>query len=58
LLNREHGCWRWGASGDASHWYPSMRLFRQVTDWDDVVARVKVGLKAGLQAGLDQWMEE
>jgi hypothetical protein len=50
LLHREHGCWRWGTSGDASHWYPSMRLFRQVTDWDDVVARVKDALHRCLQA--------
>jgi tetratricopeptide (TPR) repeat protein len=33
---------RWGISGDATAWYPSMKLFRQseIGRWDDVLARV------------------
>lgn len=40
--------WRWQAEGDASPWYPTMRLFRQrrAGDWDDVIARVAGGLEA------------
>jgi ADP-heptose:LPS heptosyltransferase len=31
--------WRWGASGDQSAWYPTMRLFRQHQpgDWTQAV---------------------
>ena len=34
--------WRWGLDGDATFWYPSMRLFRQTErgNWDDVLRRV------------------
>lgn len=35
--------WRWGASGEASLWYPSMRLFRQTRagDWSPLVTKMK-----------------
>ena len=41
--------WRWGLSGDATPWYPTMRLFRQATpgDWNDVFARMAAALAAG-----------
>lgn len=34
--------WRWGASGEQTPWYITMRLFRQTSrgDWPDVLARV------------------
>ena len=34
--------WRWGLEGEATPWYPSMRLFRQPAqdDWDFVVQRI------------------
>lgn len=34
--------WRWGLEGDASFWYPSMRLFRQEErgNWHDVMQRI------------------
>jgi hypothetical protein len=39
--------WRWLLPwGDASPWYPTMRLYRQrkLGDWPDVVARVAADL--------------
>jgi len=46
-----HGDWRWGSSGSQSHWYPSLRLFRQPQpgDWHDVVLRIRDQLKAAMQ---------
>jgi tetratricopeptide (TPR) repeat protein len=40
------GEWRWGVSGDATPWYPTMRLFRQpaLGDWEAVVRRVALEL--------------
>jgi Tfp pilus assembly protein PilF len=40
--------WRWGDSGEASPWYPSVRLFRQETfrDWAPVFGRMAVELAA------------
>ncbi len=34
--------WRWGAQGDRSPWYPSVRLYRQPEPkaWDKVIERV------------------
>lgn len=39
--------WRWGRDGDATPWYPSMRLFRQHSqgEWADVVDRVVSALR-------------
>lgn len=37
------GCdWRWQTSGEATPWYPTMRLFRQgeTEEWEDVLVRV------------------
>lgn len=38
--------WVWRHSGDATDWYPNMRLFRQDApmDWDSVHAKVKAAL--------------
>jgi tetratricopeptide (TPR) repeat protein len=38
--------WRWAAEGDATPWYPTMRLFRQQQpgDWSGVVDRVAQAL--------------
>ncbi len=35
--------WRWGQSGSATPWYPSMTLFRQKTSgsWEDVISDVE-----------------
>ncbi|WP_293765689.1 tetratricopeptide repeat protein [uncultured Aquitalea sp.] len=39
LLSAAHTDWRWGLSGEASVWYPGMRLFRQreAGDWSGVI---------------------
>lgn len=39
--------WRWGQEGEATHWYPTMRLFRQPTpgDWPAVIQRVAEELR-------------
>jgi ADP-heptose:LPS heptosyltransferase len=41
--------WRWGAAGDESIWYPTMRLFRQSRpgEWAPVVDRATEELRAG-----------
>ncbi|MCB2100410.1 MAG: hypothetical protein KDE22_06050 [Rhodobacterales bacterium] len=46
------GFWQYGATGEATPWYPSMRLFRQPRrgDWDGVMARVGEALTERLQA--------
>lgn len=40
--------WRWFLSGEASPWYPTLRLFRQSRsgDWDGVVRRMASALRA------------
>ncbi len=42
LLARAGGCWRWGARGDRTPWYPSMRIYRQpaLGEWKPVIDRV------------------
>jgi ADP-heptose:LPS heptosyltransferase len=39
--------WRWRMDGDATPWYPTMRLFRQPTlgDWDAVIKRIAAELR-------------
>jgi tetratricopeptide (TPR) repeat protein len=43
--------WRWGTYGDRSHWYESMRLFRQPSrgDWPAVVTQLKQDIEQLLQ---------
>ncbi len=45
--------WRWGMRGDASAWYPSLRLFRQSEqgDWSSVIAQISEKLSSGAAAG-------
>ena len=45
--------WRWGLRGDASAWYPSMRLFRQSRqgDWAGVLERI--GAELEVMSGAD-----
>jgi hypothetical protein len=42
LLLPKYGDWRWGQEGEATPWYPTMRLFRQhaMGDWHPVVRAV------------------
>ncbi len=48
----EEGFWQYGAAGDTTPWYPSMRLFRQAGrgDWDGVITRVQGALAEQIQA--------
>lgn len=48
MLNRFDSCWRWGPTGDATGWYPGVRIFRQPAfgDWPRVVAAVRDALVA------------
>jgi hypothetical protein len=47
LLSRFDGCWRWGLAGEASAWYPTVRVLRQESpgDWRALLARVAVELR-------------
>jgi hypothetical protein len=40
--------WRYGASGEAMHWYPTVRLLRQRAPggWTDLLERVTNALRA------------
>jgi tetratricopeptide (TPR) repeat protein len=42
LWNRFAGDWRWGAAGETTPWYPTLRQFRQVSpgDWAVPIASV------------------
>ena len=44
--------WRWGMSGETTPWYPSLRLFRQMSpgDWDGVVRRIARALASRFAA--------
>lgn len=46
LMDRYDNCWRWLHNSDNSHWYPTLRIFRQTTprQWTDVVERVAQAL--------------
>jgi tetratricopeptide (TPR) repeat protein len=50
LLNRLESEWRWGLDEDRSAWYPTLRLFRQVSrgDWDEIIGRVGFALRRRL----------
>lgn len=42
--------WRWLEHGSSTHWYPSMKLYRQsrVGDWDGVLGEIKSDLRTRL----------
>lgn len=48
MLDRFNACWRWRLAGEASPWYPSLRIFRQpwLGDWADVARRVQEAFAA------------
>jgi hypothetical protein len=57
LLNRFDTCWRWFEHRDDSHWYPTLRLFRQTErgDWAGVIDRVAAALAADRRVRIDGW---
>jgi tetratricopeptide (TPR) repeat protein len=48
LLNRWAGDWRWGAVGETSLWYPTMRQFRQPKpgDWTTPITHIRQALES------------
>ncbi len=46
-LLSDHSDWRWQLEGEATPWYPSMRLFRQARpgDWAGVMEQVAEALQ-------------
>ena len=46
MLNRTDTDWRWGNTGETTPWYPTMRIFRQMTqfDWTAPVAAIAAAL--------------
>ncbi|MDA0997753.1 MAG: tetratricopeptide repeat-containing glycosyltransferase family protein [Proteobacteria bacterium] len=46
LLLKKSPAWRWGLAGEATPWYPGMRLYRQTNtgDWRSVVETVHAAL--------------
>jgi len=46
MLSRFDSCWRWGESGEASPWYPSLRIFRQSRpgDWSAELQAIRNNL--------------
>lgn len=53
LLLARRTDWRWGLSGEATGWYPSLRLFRQrrLGDWEGVARDVVAALDQAAGAG-------
>jgi Flp pilus assembly protein TadD len=53
LLNRFAGDWRWGAVGDTTPWYPTLRQFRQAEPgaWGAVLAEIHAALQQFCTAG-------
>ena len=43
MLARWFGDWRWGDAGEASYWYPSLRVLRQprAGDWQSVIGEAR-----------------
>jgi hypothetical protein len=51
VLLQQAADWRWMACGTTSHWYPSLRLFRQHSagDWSGLIAKVRLELNIWTQ---------
>ncbi len=47
------GDWRWGAAGETTPWYPTMRLLRQKTrgDWAGLLAAARDALARAVREG-------
>ncbi|QWD59755.1 tetratricopeptide repeat protein [Polynucleobacter sp. MWH-UH35A] len=47
LMNRFDTCWRWLLERQDSPWYPTFRIYRQLSpnDWESVVNRISMDLK-------------
>lgn len=47
MLSRYDACWRWGAQGETTPWYPSMKIYRQAGygDWTEPLAAMSRDLQ-------------
>ncbi len=48
MMDRTFHCWRWVGAGEATPWYPTLRIFRQTRegDWAGVIDRIAARLAA------------
>lgn len=51
ILLPQESDWRWGVESDQTVWYPSAKLFRKKTTWEDLFAHINLLLSSDAQQG-------